>query len=80
MTPEERLAQRQRFEAGMAEHWNSNPKRSKFHFAAMEINGQLHHYMDADTDNAWIGFQLAELLAKRKENEQGTPQDPGNAA
>lgn len=31
----------------------------------MEINGVFHHYMDPDTDNAWIGFRAGYLIGLR---------------
>jgi hypothetical protein len=65
MTPEEKRAL---FERGL-----ESLKRKGiacFPLAIMEINGKFHHYMDSDTDSAWIGFQLAcnamENMAKAK--------------
>lgn len=31
----------------------------------MEVNGQLSHYMNADTDTMWIGFALGLRCAER---------------
>lgn len=30
--------------------------RADFPLAPMIINGHFHHYMDSDTDSAWIGY------------------------
>jgi hypothetical protein len=33
--------------------------------ATVTINGQFHHYMDADTDTMWIGFAIGMRCADR---------------
>lgn len=39
----------------------------KYPLGAMEINGAFHHYMDPDTDNAWIGFRTGYLIGRREQ-------------
>ena len=65
LSPEERVAQRERFEECLRTHWNGRPGRSDFLFGTVMVNGQFTRYLDADTDNAWIGFQFAEYLARK---------------
>ena len=36
----------------------------------MEINGVFSHYMDADTDNLWLGFAIGMRCAERLGNDQ----------
>lgn len=40
-------------------------KTISYPLGTMEINGQFHHYMDPDTDNAWIGFRAGYILGGR---------------
>lgn len=51
---------RAKFEAAAA-------KSTTIHYplGTMEINGVFHHYMDPDTDNAWIGFRAGYLIGRR---------------
>ena len=38
-----------------------------FPLGTMEINGRFSHYMDPDTDNAWLGFRIGFITgAKRR--------------
>lgn len=44
--------------------------KANFPLAPMLINGRFHHYMDPDTDNAWMGFRLGYIkgvVSKREE-------------
>lgn len=53
------------FEAEMRRMWNANVTGAqRFTFNRVTINGVFSHYMEPDTDNAWIGYQVARL-AKR---------------
>lgn len=46
-------------------------QKIKFPLGAMTINGRFHHYMDPDTDNAWLGFRAGFKRCMRK--MQGLP-------
>lgn len=40
-------------------------KQINFPLGAMQMNGGFHHYMDSDTDSAWIGFKLGHIAGMR---------------
>ena len=42
-------------------------KHYLFPLQKMEINGKFHHYMDSDTDSAFVGFQLGYLKWKKND-------------
>ncbi len=65
-----RLHRQQQFEYAVRELWNKNPNTGKFDLLPMIINGVFSRYMDADTDNAWIGFQLAKVFDARVQSGQ----------
>lgn len=55
--------------------WNATPGRGKFSLAQINVNidGRAQvRFSDPDTDNAWIGFQMAETIrvAELKNKEQ----------
>ena len=53
----------QRFESAI-KRWNNTPGRGKFSLAkfSVEVDGRGDvRFTDPDTDNAWIGFQLATM-------------------
>lgn len=39
-------------------------KKVVFPLAAMIVNDVFHHYMDSDTDSAWIGFHMGFRVAE----------------
>jgi hypothetical protein len=55
----------------------STQKHVVFPLGSMTINGVLHHYMDSDTDSAWIGFGMgfrrAEQLQRESEKQSVHP-------
>ena len=42
---------------------------AKWKIGTMTVNGKFHHYMDPDTDNAWMGFEAGYRKAS-EENER----------
>lgn len=68
-----RIHRQQQFEYAIRELWNKNPNTGKFDLSPLIINGKFNRYMDADTDNAWIGFQLAKVFDARVQTGQIDP-------
>lgn len=40
-------------------------KQVNFPLGMFEMNGEFHHYMDSDTDSAWIGFKFGHVVGYR---------------
>jgi hypothetical protein len=61
MTDEEKRAAieavREKFERTLKASKNTGP----WNFATMLVNGVFSHYVDPDTDNAWLGWAMCHL-------------------
>lgn len=49
----------------------------RFSLAPMVINGVFSHYMDPDTDTAWIGFALGMRAAEKLQRARAPATEKG---
>lgn len=64
LTPTEAI--RRQFE----EQFKTTPLLQRWPLGTMTVNDQFSHYMDPDTDNAWIGFVLGFRRKERLDQQR----------